>query len=1631
MSFPSTIYAPPGVYTRTLFESPVQGILAGLRIPVLIGTGSEILERSGLELVRGSSATVDTRIVQEDLANRSVLSVSQSGAITLGAFDGEHRRVQVRHYPIVNGNGTGTVATKASSVAVTVNNEPVVVTYIDGTNGVVELAFAPEATDVVRITYYFKRTDTQITDDLSEQVSSDAAMVYGTASDTFNITSSNNTVLLRVDGVDITATLQVGTAVSAASVAAYINAYAGATSLVASTYTNNYGGTSVKLTADKDITVLNGTANATLGIDPTLSTSRTKTFYTFNGPIVDGSNGGITTTDTSKVTVRVNGVQVIPTAVDGTNRAVTLPYAPAPGSTVSVTYWFNTWQDTFDYLADVDVQEITQCGDSTAYSDYTQGVDFVLKDDKIVWGAAALTSAGVHTTGSEYFDNSQITATLVDARGYLEECVAADSTQAVFTLPRVPTTGNGRGSPLGSSLFQTVANDRIDLPTNRPDLVFAYWGFGAQDALDRGRVEVVKVDSATSTFTLKSPVPVGAKVVATFYYNTLQDQNYTLACFAPGQSGTGSYTIQNEAGSYLLTPTFGSKSAGLSTITVQFPSGSERKPDCRFETPSVTTDYEAPVEETVTVTFAASDSTPAVFTFPLAGDYTTVNGASDKLRIVVDGAALAGGAAGIDLTTPVPDPAATNLGFAASLAGSEVSYTAASGATTYPIDATNNQLNLEVDGVTILASAATGVAQDLSDYVAAINTAAAAAPAQYTGAGRFNASYTVSLNLYDRLTFHYNGDVTGASGAQLCVLTPGTYADAGALASQVNTQVGAAVAALALAGLAITVDADSDGRLVFSLTKASADATGYLEFLSDANPARDFAIVAGIDTAAAAGGSQSKLLDGPVAKRYTVAGDITGALKHDRLILRNRVIPGYGSVHPAAIEASKASVTFLGGSGTANIGLTPNTTSFASWRGSVIPASLVGFVGWANGVAASGQPTALLTPDTKVFSFTMDGFPVSVTFTDGTGAAITSGSANVPLGPAATANTITAQIKAAMTAAGLSSVASRCIQEGAAFRLVSLLDTAASSVVIGSGSANAALGFSAGDAASRSLPSAAVLASALMGHTAATVSAAIFNWGTPVATYFAAEALAYPTTNAFGASFLTLQSQYLGGTTSAIALAAATAADALRYGSGLGAEAGDGANGEPGLSGFYVTSTDSATGSGSANTSVFNSGVGQDGLCGQTYRDLVTGLTFTVLPRSGGGLYPSGESFTFSVRQAAITDSNYPTNAIPGVELLITNTLNIAVGDTAVVETLSRSGEEPRVGDLYYVSYLYRKQDYQTQLFTKFSAIEATYGALSTENPVTLASYLAILNGAVLVGIKQVQKDLDNGTVASVEAYRDAVDELEGALPGGALPDVLVPLRGDSLDLFQYMARHADIQSDIRHRAERTVLAGFSSGTSISTAGTWAQQVGRSRFRIVYPDVMIVPIPQPGGAPDEQTVVDGFYLASMLVGSVVSSNSDVATPWTGRRLVGATRLARTLDAVEQNQVAVRGVTVIEDQNPVLRVRQGLTTDMSSLLTKLPTIIQIVDETQRQARVTLERFIGTKFIPGILSQIEGQLSATLRGLVEAQILSAYTGVTARVSADDATTAEVEAYIQPVFPLLYIVVTFNLRTSLSAQ
>ena len=1769
MSFPGKQYAPPSVYSRTLYENPLQGAIDALKIPVFIGEGNEYLTQTDLEVVRGSSATIDQRIVGEDMTGRSVVSISAAGVVTVGDFDGTRTKVQVRNLPVVDGSGRGLTTNSRSDVTVTLNGLPVTVIGLDGTKGVLTLAQAPQLGDLLRVSYYFNREDTLITDDVSNQVSTESAVVRATTgikdvnaptpgTTTINLHAdilgptgqilvpANNGLKFLIDGTQYSFTLTPKSDYTVQQIANVISA-AGQATLTGSTFVNNFGESALALSATHDLTVLEGTANALLGIYAGQTSTRRKTFYTYQGPIVDGTNGGVTTTDPSHVVVKVNGVQVIPVTVDGASRAVTLAQAPKVGATVAITYWFNSWQDTYDHLAHTGIQSVTKVGEVPGGSQFIQEADFILQNDRIMWGTAATVVSDSTTTGSELFDDTQIGTTLIDNQTFLSVCSPVTSSQGVaskteFQLPLEPTLGNGRDTPLGQSLFQSVSNSRIGLPVNRPDVVNVYWGFSVDDALVRGKRTAVKVEGTVVSLT--EEVPVGATVYASFYHNLIEDMAYTLTCQLAGQSGVGTYTIQDSSGVDVLTPTFDNttKSAGLTGITLEFPSGSELTPDLHFEGGEGTV-FTGPVEEAVTIQFANTQDTPAKFTVKGPAPYAFIQGESDLVALTVNG----------DTVLPTSGTDLDNIslggaGIMAHFVGAEVAYPNGVNFQAADFENGNEQIILSLDGVEVTATVEAAAGVTVADYVAAINDSAdghagavgAGGPgtttfeldATYrstiddyyagwrvvvgTGAGAITAgsvgtiaSYVASTGIatldaaidganiftvadkyrvYNpdtmavlkgatrfngpvdlgsgfrklKVGYNFSGTVGGGTFAQ-GTIAAATYSTAGALATALNTAFrGAAgdditVPASALSPIAAAIVAqptrsgfdfiffaDGDGRMSIKYQLPAQAVAGYLDLVADAVPADDFAILAGFDTGAAYDSRQLKLNVGVVAKRYTITQG--GVLLHDRIIFRNRIHPG--GISMAGWDGAEQCQLLIGaGSGNTKMGLVNAEYGEASHKGTVKAATLLGRMGLGQGTDTAGEPQVTLYDGTgaqaanNVFDFRLDGVPVSVTLT-----ASTNGTVNI-LGLAAGAgNRLILQLQtalanlpgapfgnlAAVQAAGL-------VQgEGAGIRITSPTFKESSQVVIGGGSANTILGFTEGTVAARTLVTAEVLASALNSDRAGTLATFLFDFSAVAvaAQEFAAQAVALVVADTSARKYLHIASAGPAtsdyGTGSSIVLKDATSKSWLFVGTGIDELTNAGSAGEAALNGFFVISSDAA-GSGSANTSVLNSGTGQDGRIGQTYRDEVTGLTFTILPRGWHNnqagpwlVYPSGATFRFAVAKTVVTNANLPIRSIPGVELLVANTANVAVGDTAIVQTFPRGGEEPAIGDVYYASYVYQKDNFTTAFYTKMSAIEAAYGAIHPDNPVSLAAYLAIINGAVLVGIKQVPK-AEGGIYADVATYVSAITELEGVLPGHILPDLITPLRGDSTQMFQVLKRSNAIQSSIRYRAERTSILGVAAGTTEEAVKTLAQTLADDRMRVVYPDMALMNIEAQDGSTKEY-LIDGPMLAAMLTGSVVSPNVDVATPWTRRKLVGPSQLARTLDAVQQNLLAVKGITVLDDKPPFIQVRHGLTTDMTNILTRTPTVRLIADHVQQQSRDTLDQFIGIKFLPGILSQVEGRLSKMMQNLVKQEIIALYTGLKANVDPEDPTTANVEAYYQPVFPLLYIVLTFHLRASL---
>lgn len=1771
-TFPGRNYAPPNIYTRTLYDNPLQGAIDNLKIPVFIGEGNEYLVQTDLELVRGSSATIDQRIVGEDMTGRAVVSISNTGQTSLGDFDGVLNRIQVRNLPITDGSGRGTVSNSRADVTVTINGLPVVVTQVVGESGLITLAQAPSRGDLVRTSYFFNRTDTLTTDDVSDQVSDESAIVRasvgikdvnaptpgtttldlhanitGTTGEV--IVPANNVLNLVVDGVQTSLALTPKSDYTMQQVANVISA-AGIGTLTGSTFVNNHGESTLSLNSDHDLTVLEGSANALLGLVSGTTSTRTKTFYTFQGPIVDGTNGGVTTTDPSHVVVKVAGVQVIPVSVDGASRAVTLAKAPKGGATVTITYWFNSWQDTWDHLAHVNVRSIERTGDVPGGSQYTQEADFILQDDKILWGTAVTVRAGVSTSGSEIFDDTQVTNTLIDDRTFLSEATALLSAQGTpsttdFLLPFNPTLGNGRSTTLGQTLFQSVSNSRIGVPVNRPDVVDVYWGFSVGDALVRGKVAVVKVEGAVVT--LKEPVPVGATVYASFYHNRIEDMEYTLTADIIGPSGVGTYTIQDSNGASIFTPTFDNttKSGGLTGVTITFPSGSELTPDLHFEGGDGD-DFSGPVEEVVTVQFANTTDTPAKYTVSGPAPYAFIPGESDLIAMTINGDTVLP-AAGTDLDTISTGGA----GVMAHLVSDEISYPDGIDFDAADFEGGNEDLILTLDNDTeITATIEAGANKTVDDWVAALNLAAdgelflhaglaggptlvvlptsvtnvdvedyfvgwrivigdhalgGASPgevrtisaydaatrtatvpalagacvnntpiriynpdtvAKLKGATRFNGP--VDLNVgFRTLSVAFNCTNTAGAATVSGTLGASSYASAGALATALNTAFrgasgddietpAAAGSPIALAivadglldGLDFVFEADGDGRITLVPQLPGLSDAGYFTFLPQGATTDDFALLAGFDTGATHDAEQTKLNIGEIAKSYRIT--LGGVNPHDRLILRNRIHPG-GVSQPPHDGLEQCKLVIGAGSGNTKAGLANAAYGEAGHGATVLPASVLARVGFGGGTDTDGEPEVTFydgtgaRPANNVLEFTLDGVPVRVEFV-----ASDSGSVNILGLAAAAGDRVILQIETAIGAlpgqpfGNLAAVqAAGIIQaEGAGFRIISQDLHASGRVTIGAGSANSVLGLTEGTVATRTLVTAEILASALNSHRETSLADFLHDFSAinNAAAEFAGQALATVVQDVAARKYLHLvsagpaSSDY--GTGSVITLLDATTRSWLFVGTGIDELNNAEARGEAAMNGFFVTSSNSA-GSGSSDTSVLNAGTGQDGLIGQTYRDDVTGLTFTILPRgwhdnqAGPWIaYPSGSTFRFDVSATVTTDANLPVRSIPGIEMKVSNTSGISQGDTALVQTYPRGGEEPAIGDIYYTSYVYQKQDFQTKFFTRMSAIEAEYGRIHPDNPVTLAAYLAIINGAVLVGIKQVPRE-ENSNFASLSAYTEAIEELEGVLPGQIKPDMIQLLKGDSTQLFQILKRSNDIQSSIRYRSERTSIIGVEAGTSEESAKALAGQMANDRMRLVYPDMALIDIEEQGrdgSLTTKEHLINGPYLAAMMAGSVVAPSRDVATPWTRRRLIGPKQLARSLDAVQQNQLAVAGITVLEDKPPYIRVRHGLTTDMTSILTKTPTVRQIADHVQQQSRATLDPFIGLKYLPGILSQVEGRLAKMMQTLIKQQIIAIYTGLKASPDPDDPTTATVEAYYQPVFPLLYVILTFHMRSNL---
>jgi hypothetical protein len=200
-----------------------------------------------------------------------------------------------------------------------------------------------------------------------------------------------------------------------------------------------------------------------------------------------------------------------------------------------------------------------------------------------------------------------------------------------------------------------------------------------------------------------------------------------------------------------------------------------------------------------------------------------------------------------------------------------------------------------------------------------------------------------------------------------------------------------------------------------------------------------------------------------------------------------------------------------------------------------------------------------------------------------------------------------------------------------------------------------------------------------------------------------------------------------------------------------------------------------------------------------------------------------------------------------------------------------------------------------------------------------------------------------------------------------------------------------------------------------------------NRIVAFYPDSSVITLSDELGN-TTQSLVNGAFFGAAVSGAVCSPSVDVATPYTRRVLQGFTSIPRVLDPVTANQTAVAGVTLIEALNNLVRIRQGLTTNMQSILTRIPSVTQISDFVQQQSRAALDMFVGTKFLSTRTNDVNVVMTSLFKQLVQAEIVGAFTGISSNVDPEDPTILQFEAFYQPIFPLEYLVLTFSLRAQI---
>lgn len=435
----------------------------------------------------------------------------------------------------------------------------------------------------------------------------------------------------------------------------------------------------------------------------------------------------------------------------------------------------------------------------------------------------------------------------------------------------------------------------------------------------------------------------------------------------------------------------------------------------------------------------------------------------------------------------------------------------------------------------------------------------------------------------------------------------------------------------------------------------------------------------------------------------------------------------------------------------------------------------------------------------------------------------------------------------------------------------------------------------------------------------------------------------------------------------------------------------------------------------------------------KTYVDARTGFRVSVLDSNIHGWIVTPYNFAAAdlLKFVVTVGANYtvgpvPNIQVPGLWVVLDDTVGIVVDDSLLLKTFNKAGKEPTVGDVYFVDYEYDKSLYAPLPVKNDKEIEVVFGTINLENRLSLALRIMLRNGALLAYGRQLKR-APGQAVATSESYIAAIDEQKAKLKGGTNQYIHVPLTGNE-DVLGFLKNHVETQSNVYNGNRRIGIFGFDLGTEPDTAMAIARSIHSERMWGVYPDGVIVSYLDRNGN-EIEVPVPGSYMACALAGRIVSPVVDPANALgPTNQLVDMKRLIRTLDVNTQKAIIVSGLILLADVGTAIEIVDTTTTNTDDLLFLEPTVTLIDDEIADDIAAALRQFIAVKNLAGSETNMGIAVATVMEGKKSPSrtIIIDYKDISVVNDPNDPRVTFVDVAYMPVFLRKWILLTLHVRS-----